>query len=43
MNTLERYYNIQNKLKKLNETLNEMKADGTFGRISEKWFGKEEN
>ena len=30
-------------VEKLNETLNEMKADGTFGRISEKWFGKEEN
>lgn len=30
-------------VEKLNETLNEMRADGTFGKISEKWFGKEEN
>ena len=29
-------------VEKLNETLNEMKADGTFEKISEKWFGKEE-
>lgn len=27
---------------KLNETLEEIKADGTFEKISEKWFGKEE-
>ena len=27
---------------KLNETLNEMRKDGTFTKISEKWFGKEE-
>ncbi len=27
---------------KLNSTLDEMRADGTFDKISEKWFGKEE-
>lgn len=27
---------------KLNATLDEMRADGTFDKISEKWFGKEE-
>lgn len=27
---------------KLNATLDEMRADGTFNKISEKWFGKEE-
>lgn len=30
-------------IKAINETLDEMKADGTFTKIYEKWFGKEEN
>jgi polar amino acid transport system substrate-binding protein len=28
-------------LKKVNDTLDEMKKDGTSGKISEKWFGKD--
>lgn len=30
-------------LDKLNETLNEIKTDGTFNKIYKKWFGQEEN
>lgn len=30
-------------IEKLNSTLNEMKEDGTFNKIYEKWFGKEGN
>lgn len=30
-------------IKAIDQTLDEMKADGTFTKIYEKWFGKEEN